>query len=143
MMDLIFSVNKLGKKWRAIDRILSFGCAGLLILYGILSFSIISLQINVLILQVYYFGFAVLMILCELNFKNILTLFGFMGNLFGKGLFIACIGFSMIDNTFNFKLIIAIVFIICGILLIVLFLVPNKCTTSEPHDANKKYEDKK
>ena len=135
-MDYEMSILGLTKKWRIINKIMGFTAAGLLITYGILSFTVMTTQINYLILQIYYFLFAILILLGEFNIKSTLKMFGFLGNVFGKGLFLILIGISMFAETFTFKMIVAIVLLLIGVVYIVFSFIPTKITSDNSPAAN-------
>lgn len=137
-MDYEMTILGLAKKWKAINKALGFTAAGLLILYGILSFTVMTTQINYLILQIYYFLFAGLILLGEFNVKSTLQMFGFLGNLFGKGLFIVLLGISMFAEAFTLKMIVAILLVVIGVVYMGLFFIPRRITD----DKGKAYEDR-
>ena len=126
-MDFELTVFGLAKKWRYVNKVLGLVSAGLLITFGILNFGF-GEDINHVILQIYYFVFAMLLILSECGFKASTRMFGFLGNLFGKGLFVILIGMSMFASKFDFKSIIAVVLIVCGAIYLVLFFIPRRIT---------------
>jgi COPI associated protein len=135
-MDFELTIFGLAKKWRYLNKVLGLVSAGLLIAFGILSFSL-SGEINYVVLQIYYFVFALLLLLGECGFKATTRMFGFLGNLFGKGLFVILIGMSMFIGKFDFRSIIAVVLIICGTIYLVLFFIPRRIT----NDAGAGYAD--
>jgi COPI associated protein len=129
-MDFELTIQGLAKKWKWINKIMGLICAGLLVLYGILSFTAFTGQINYVVLQCYYFLFAALLILAEFNVKSTLIMFGFLGNLFGKGVFVLLIGISMLAGEFSIKSIVAIILMVFGAGFIVLWIIPRRITNS-------------
>lgn len=139
-MDFEMTILGLAKKWKIINKVMGLTAAGLLITYGVLSFTVTTTQINYLILQIYYFLFAGLILLGEFNIKSTLQMFAFLGNLFGKGLFICLIGISMFAETFTFKMIVAIVLVAIGVVYMILFFIPRRITNDNGKSAA--YQDK-
>lgn len=137
-MDYELTIQGLAKKWSWINKIMGLICAGLLITYGVLSFTVSNTQINYVILQCYYFLFAGLIVLGEFNIKSTLNMFGFLGNLFGKGVFILLIGLSMLADEFSLKSIIAILLMVFGAAFVVLWIIPRRITNAE---AKSKYKE--
>lgn len=129
-MDFELTIQGLAKKWKWINKIMGLICAGLLVLYGILSFTAFTGQINYVVLQCYYFLFAALLILAEFNVKSTLIMFGFLGNLFGKGVFVVLIGISMLAGEFSIKSIVAIILMVFGAGFIVIWIIPRRITNS-------------
>lgn len=137
-MDFELTIQALTKKWKYINKILGFICAGLLAAFGILNFDF-SGPINLIILQIYYIVFGIIIVITECGMKSITKMFGFLGNLFGKGLFMILIGLSMFKGgEFELKSLIAIALLFCGVIYIGLYSVP-KSITSDP---SSEYEDK-
>lgn len=137
-MDFELTIQGLAKKWKWINKIMGLICAGLLVLYGILSFTAFTGKINYVVLQCYYFLFAALLILAEFNVKSTLIMFGFLGNLFGKGVFLLLIGISMLAGEFSIKSIVAIILMVFGAGFIALWIIPRRITNST---ASPKYKD--
>lgn len=136
-MDFIPTITLLSKKFKWLNRILGFVSAGLMIAFAILNFSFLGKPINQIIMIFYYLLFAGLLLFSELGFERVLRMFGFLGNLFGKGVFVLLIGISMFGGGFTLKTIIAIVLMICGVLYMLLFFLPNKLLrgASQPNTA--------
>lgn len=132
-MEFEQTILKLAKKYLWINRVLGFVVAGLLITYGAITFKF-DQQFNYVILQLYYFLFAGLILLGEFNFKSMLRIFAFLGNLFGKGLFFALIGLSMLGNTFSFASILGVIIIAIGAFYILAFFIPNKILQAGPNE---------
>jgi hypothetical protein len=137
-MDFELTVQGLAKKWKWINKVMGLICAGLIVIYGVISFSVLTGQINYIVLQCYYFLFAALLVLAEFNIKSTLTKFSFLGNLFGKGVFVLLIGLSMLADTFSLKSIVAIILMIFGAAFIALWIIPRRITNS---GASAKYKD--
>jgi multidrug transporter EmrE-like cation transporter len=135
-MDYELTIHGLAKKWNYANKILGLISAGLMIAFGILNFGM-GEGINLVILQIYYFVFAMMMILCECGFKASTRMFGFLGNLFGKGMFVILVGMSMFTQEFSFKSVIAIALIVCGAIYLILFFIPRRIT----NDAGASYAD--
>ena len=130
-MQFPLSILNLDKRLKTVNTVLSFASAGLLVAFGILNFSITGTPFNHIILQLYYICFALLIVAAECNFKSTMRLFGFLGNLFGKGIFVLLVGLSMFGGDFNLKQFIAIALIVFGIVFMLMFFVPAKCLTKK------------
>lgn len=136
------TIKKLKNCYSYLNKFMGFVCAGLLILYAVLTFDIDD-KINLIVLKAYYILFAILIILCELGLTSILNLFGFMGNLYGKGVFVIFVGISMFKKEFELKTIIAIVFMLCGVGFIIMGCIPARIKHGLDGDKkSKKYQDK-
>lgn len=133
-MDFEKTVTTLNKKWGWINRLAGFVAAGILIAYSILSFSSLSgMAINQAVLLFYYLGFGCLIVGAEFKYEAVLNNFAFLGNFFGKGVFILAIGLSMFGaEAGTVRVALAIVLAVVGALFIGLFFIPRRITDSEP-----------
>lgn len=133
-MDFEKTVTTLNKKWGWINRLAGLVAAGLLATYAVLSISnLTNLAVNQAVLLFYYLGFACLLIGAEFKYDAVFNNFGFLGNFFGKGVFVLAIGLSMFGSEEGtVRVALAIVLIIVGGLFIGLFFIPRRITDSEP-----------
>lgn len=133
-MEFEKTITTLNKKWGWINRLAGLIAAGLLAAYSVLSFSSLTgMAINQAVLLFYYLGFACLIIGAEFKYDAVLNNFAFLGNFFGKGVFISAIGLSMFgSDAGTVRVALAIVLVIVGALFIGLFFIPRRITDSEP-----------